>query len=74
MKCFECKKKINSATMVHYLQVDFEGVPISEQVRDICNDCFPLLQFNSNHYVISESPRKTTLKLNIKKKVKKNNS
>ncbi len=64
MKCWECKKKVRKATIVSYYQEDYYGVPVAEQSRYVCDECFPKLTFNSCHYVLSKSPRSRTLKTN----------
>ena len=58
MKCWECKKEINKARIVHYISIDQE----KEASRDICYDCLSKLKFNPCHYVEVRSIRQRALK------------
>ena len=58
MKCWECKQKTNTATIVNYLQV-IRGIPIAEKSRDVCPACYLKLKFNPCHYIELDSLQKT---------------
>ena len=51
MKCWECKKKISSAIRVCYLEHHEEAGLSKEKFRDVCEECYPKLKFNSCHFV-----------------------
>jgi uncharacterized CHY-type Zn-finger protein len=45
MKCWECKKEISKANLLHY----YDGY--QEKSRDVCDECEKELVFNPCHYV-----------------------
>jgi hypothetical protein len=47
MKCWECKKEISTAHMVHY----YSQWQNKEATRYICADCVVKLPFNACHFV-----------------------
>ena len=51
MKCWECKKEINKAVRVCYLEHHEESGSSKEKYRDVCKECYPKLKFNPCHYV-----------------------
>lgn len=51
MKCFECKQKVSTASMVNYLAEDLSG----EASRTVCHDCYVRLTFDGCHYVVVKS-------------------
>ena len=53
MKCWECKKEVSKARIVHYYSPEQD----KEASRDICYDCLPKLAFNPCHYVEVKSIR-----------------
>jgi hypothetical protein len=58
MKCWECKRVVYAARIVHYYSPEQE----KEASRDVCFDCLPRLHFNPCHYVEVENIRSRTLK------------
>jgi hypothetical protein len=58
LKCWECKKDVSKARIVHYYS-PIEGKTAS---RDICFDCLPKLQFNPCNHVEVKSIRSRVLK------------
>ena len=56
MKCWECKKEIQSAHRVFYLS------PYEEKSRNICPECYKKLIFNPCHYVEVEKITQRSLK------------
>ena len=53
MRCWECKKSITQARIVHYV-AESCGEAYAEKPRDVCDNCLPKLQFNSTHHVVVE--------------------
>ena len=58
MKCWECKKKIMIARIVHYFSPSQE----KEASRNVCFDCLPLLTFDPCHYVRVDNITQRSLK------------
>ena len=63
MRCWECKKQIGIANIVHYYSENQN----KEATRDVCLECHSQLKFNDCHYVEIEKTTQRSLKTNIAK-------
>jgi DNA-directed RNA polymerase subunit RPC12/RpoP len=58
MKCWECKKEIESAVMVHYLYMNkYLHEAITSSTRYVCKECESKLPYNPCHFIEVYSPR-----------------
>ena len=58
MKCWECKKQVNKASLCHYVwRNKYNGEPIGVITRFICEKCYPSLKFSATHHIEVKSSR-----------------
>ncbi|GAG64891.1 unnamed protein product [marine sediment metagenome] len=64
MKCWECRKKVESAFRVRYCEYD-KNIGYKGKYRKVCKDCYSRLKFTLNSFVEVEKIGSRQLKKKI---------